>query len=159
MTRNQFRSLVVLSMALALLASTESCLGQSGLPAPLREHLEHQRETDLTRTEWIVVAIALPVFVAGIASFVGMLRFSRRSRPLAIATTAVAVALLPLTGPTVEPGTATALFHASSMLYGAVLALAYCSPAANWFHGETLPNMPVQSTSDSDGSIGPETAQ
>jgi hypothetical protein len=30
------------------------------------------------------------------------------------------------------------------MLFGAVLAVAYCSPAAVWFQAQPLPNTPLQ---------------
>jgi hypothetical protein len=120
-------------MALALGSVIVFWLTESSLPEPLREHLKEQQNADPTPMEWALLAIGVPLVVAGIASFVGMLRFRHWSRPLAVGTSVTSVLLLPAFGPTVEPGVVTGLNYVSSMLFGAVLALAYYSPAAEWF--------------------------
>jgi hypothetical protein len=139
-------------MALAALSLTASCVGESGLPTPLQEHLEHQRNTEPSALDWALLAVGVPLITAGMMSFVGMLRFRGWSRPLAVATSAISIFLLPLFGPTVEPSISTALNYASSMLFGAVLALAYYSPAAIWFQTQPPPNMPLQPTSGAGAS-------
>ena len=82
--------------------------------------------------EWVGFGLGVPVVIAGLASWIAMFRFRWWSRPVVIGTSVAASILLAFAGPTVEPGLATALNYASSMLFGAVLAMAYCSPAALW---------------------------
>jgi hypothetical protein len=147
MTIIHFRAAAILSMALGALGLAASFAGESGLPASLQEHIDQQRNAELSVSDWVLLAIGLPLVIAWMVSFVGMLRFSRWSRPLAVATSAMSILLLPLLGPTVEPSIATALNYASGMLYGAVLALAYYSPAATWFQAPPPPRKPQHPTS------------
>jgi predicted MFS family arabinose efflux permease len=132
-TKKQFRAAVTLSMVLGILGLTAFFVGQAGLPAPLREYLETTKTAEPTALGWALFAIGIPLIMGGIASFIGMLSFKHWSRPLAVATCVTGNLLLPLFGPTVEPGITTAFYYASCMLFGAVLSLAYYSPAATWF--------------------------
>jgi hypothetical protein len=93
--------------------------------------------------------VGIPLVVGGFVGFVGMLRFAPWSRPLSIGTSVVALLGLPFFGPTVEPGLTTALNYFANMSFGAVIAIAYCSPTVCvWF--ETPPNKPLQPTSGGD---------
>ena len=134
MTKRRFRIAVVLPVVLTVLAVVASFVGESALPPPLQDHLRQQRDAELTAADWVLIALALPFLASYVASFVGLLKFRPHSRSLNIVVSAVGLIVLPLAGPTVEPGIATALLHASSMLYGAVLASAYHRPVAVWFH-------------------------
>ena len=142
MTKTRFRAAVALSIALGFLGGIASLFFESTLPPPLREYLEREQNAEVTAMDFVLLLIWIPLLVAVIASYVGMLRFARWSRPLALATSALGVVALPLFGPTVEPGTTTALFHLASMVFGALVAVAYCSPtAAAWF-GDAPPDGP-----------------
>ena len=143
MTKTRFRAVVALSIALGFLGGIASLFFESTLPPPLREYLEREQNAEVTAMDFVLLLIWIPLLVAIIASYVGMLRFARWSRPLALATSALGVLALPLFGPTVEPGIVTAWLHLSSMVYGAVLAVAYCSPTvATWF-GDLPPDRPL----------------
>jgi hypothetical protein len=133
MTKRRFRIAVVVPTVLGLLAVVAAFAGESSLPVLLQEHLDQEIDRDFTTTEWIALGLALPILAGALASFIGMLTFQRYSRPLSIGVSLVAVVTLPLFGPTVEPGIATALNLLSSMLYGAVIAISYYPPVSNWF--------------------------
>ena len=122
-------------MVIGLLGAVAAWIGEAALPTQLQMYLEQQRsaETEMTAAEWTVLGLALPLLAASIASFVGMLKFRRHSRSLSVAASLVALATLPLFGPTVEPGIATVLYHLSSTLYGAVMAISYLPPVSGWF--------------------------
>jgi hypothetical protein len=79
----------------------------------------------LAALAWVATAIAEPNLPAPLREYVEQ---RRNADP-----TTMEWVVLSFIGPTVEPGIATALNYASSMLFGAVLAMAYCSPAALWF--------------------------
>ena len=139
MTKTRFRIAVVLPAVVAVLAFITDLAGESGLPVPLQEHLDNELEGDFTASQWIIIALALPIVAGWLASFFGMLRFRPHSRSLSIAVSLVSLVLYPLWGPTVEPGLTTALTELSSMLYGAFVAISYCPPVSNWFDDTLQP--------------------
>lgn len=147
MTKAHFRLGLCLSMLFGCSGLLVSLLGESSLPEPLQEYLHQQRTAELTTTDLIVVATGLPVVGLGLASFIGLLRFSSWSRPVALGTWIFALFTLPFMGPTVEPGVTTAMFHLSSMTLGAVVAVAYWSPTVSGWFTKTPPNKPRQPTS------------
>jgi hypothetical protein len=124
----------VLSYALSLLSVASSFVAESWMPAPLKEYLESERNAEFSAGDGTLIAILLPFLMITFVSFIAMLKFWRWSRELAVASSILGFVLIPFLGPTVEPGISTALNYLSSMLYGAVIALAYFSPAAAWFH-------------------------
>ena len=133
MTKTGFRTALVLSYAFAMLSVGASFAGEAGLPAPLREYLEREQNAEFAALDLVLLAVLIPFLMIEIVSLVALLKFWRWSRELAIVATALGVIFIPLLGPTVEPGISTALNYLSSMMYGAVIALAYFSPAAAWF--------------------------
>ena len=152
MTKARFRAIYTLSMCLAIASLATSCAGESSLPPQLQDYLANRASTEPSAVEWALLAMAVPLLVACIVSFVGMLRFKSWSRPLTVATSVICTLLLPLFGPTVEPSVSTSLNYASSMLSGAVLALAYYSPAAVWFQQQPARAKSLQPTSSVDRS-------
>ena len=133
MTKRRFRIAVILPAVVAGLALIADLAGESSLPVPLQEHLDNELEGAFTASQWIIIALALPIVAGWLASFFGMLSFRPHSRSLSIAVALVSLVLYPLWGPTVEPGLTTALTELSSMLYGAVVAISYYPPVSNWF--------------------------
>ena len=133
MTKTQFRIAVILPAAIAGLAFIADLAGESSLPVPLQEHLDSELAGDITLSQLVILALALPIVGGGLAAFFGMLRFRPHSRSLGIAVSLVSLVLYPLWGPTVEPGLATALRELSSLLYGAVIAISYFPPVSDWF--------------------------
>ena len=133
LTKNQFRAVLVLSYGFSALSIAAAFLGESSLPPPLQEYLGFDENAEFSAMDAVILAVVLPFLVVELVSLVALLRFWRWSRELAIAVTVAGVVMIPFLGPTVEPGVATSLSFTSSMLYGAVLALAYFSPAAEWF--------------------------
>ena len=141
MTKTRFRIAVVGSLALGVMGSAAAFIGQSGMPDPLRAYVEQRGNAELTALDWTVLALGVAIVIGYFVSLIGMFQFRRSSRPLSVVTYVASLLLVPLMGPTVEPGAATALNSASSMLSGAVLALAYFSPAAGWFEAPRSPDV------------------
>jgi hypothetical protein len=137
MTKASFRTLVVLSAVSGMLGLLVALASEQRLPTELRKYLESQHSVEATTTDWVLLFVFVPLALAGVASFIGMLRFATWSRPLAVGTSLVGLAGLPLFGPTVEPGTTTALYHLGSMFFGATIAVSYFSPAAPWFRKDS----------------------
>jgi hypothetical protein len=126
-------------MVVGMSGLVASFTGESSLPAPLQDHLQQQRGVEPTTMDWMLIIVGIPNVVAGMASFIGMLRFAPWARPLAVGTSAMALVGLAFFGPTVEPGIATALYHLSSMSFGAVVAVAYFSPTVSTWFEDALP--------------------
>ena len=68
-----------------------------------------------------------------IAGLVGMYRFRSWGRSLSLWTTLVGTLAFAAMGPSLSSGLEAALWELSSILWGAMLALAYFSPVANRF--------------------------
>ena len=76
-------------------------------------------------------ALAIVAIIAGIG---GLYRIRRWGRSLSLATTIGFSLLIPFAGPTLSSGLEDSLWELSSILWGAVLTLAYYSPVAAGFH-------------------------
>jgi hypothetical protein len=80
-----------------------------------------------------VLPFVLLLMVAIVASIVGLYRFKPWGRSLALWSTAVATPLAVFAGPSLSSGLESALWEVSTLLWGAILALAYYSPVASQF--------------------------
>ena len=127
LTKRQFRLLVVAPTFVGIVGIVATVTGESRLPEPLQAYLQEQQNAGIGLPEAILAVIGLATVVVGIGSFVGMLLLTRWSRPLAIGATAISLVLLPLSGPTVDHGLATALYYTSGVLWGGLMAVAYSS--------------------------------
>lgn len=132
-TKSSFRALLVAAVAFGILGVVVTFATEPSLPAPLAEYLRAQSEAELTARDLAFLALGIPLLIAAGVSVVGLFFFWRPARPLAVTTSVVGELLMPLTGPTVASGWAVMPDDFNLLLTGAVLALAYCSPAREWF--------------------------
>jgi hypothetical protein len=151
-TKTRIRIAASVSMLAAVLGLVAHFGGAAGFSPELRQYLEQQQQADLTPRDWVLLAVGIPLVVAGLAGFVGLLRFTSWSRPVSVATSLIGLLGQPFFGPTIEPGLTTALNQFASLSFGAVLATAYISPTASgWF--EAPPNKPLHPTSGGQAEI------
>lgn len=124
MNASTFRVLILLSCTLTSAGSLIDSFVPALLEPPLRE-IESE-SSDLLHEAWF--GFALCVFAAAvIASTVGLFFFKNWARHLALASTVIGLGLYATCGSTVLSSLAAGLNEAGTMLWGAVIAIAYTS--------------------------------
>ena len=124
-----FRCLVVCSLLLILAAAVVDWVFPSLISESLTTAIENEPVPSfLENHPFISLAFLLPWLVAFLASTIGLLFFRRWARAVAFYSTLAGFGLYPFFGPELSSALASALTDASSMLWGAILALAYYSP-------------------------------
>jgi hypothetical protein len=132
-TKGQFRWLVTASVVVTILGAVATFAGESSLPAPLRDYLAAQSESDLTASDIALVAAGIPLLIALVVSIIGLYRFWRFARPLTVIVWIIGLIFQVFAGPTVDSGLATSLYELAAVLTGIILAVIYITPARVWF--------------------------
>ena len=133
MAASHFRALLIASLIFSALGAVIDTVFPGLLPEPFSKALQLQDEAIAGPWVYALLALALLLLAALVASVVGLYLFRPWSRPLAVGMTIVAVVLVPFFGAVAESGIASAAMELSSLLWGAVLAVAYFSPLAETF--------------------------
>ena len=128
LSKRSLRIMVVTDLLLVALSVIVGIMSEASLPEPLRAYEEAQAEADTTPSQWIAIAVGIPLIIAMLIACVGLLVFWGPARPLYLATVIVAILLTPLAGPYVSTGWAQAIDQASFIITGVVLAVIYFSP-------------------------------
>ena len=130
MTITRFRQLIVLSIVLGF-----ASLAASFYPTDYTDAIATAYgETPpgwLLSGQPLAIALILLLWCIVIASYIGLYRLTSWGRSLALWSTIAALALYPTIGPMLETPWEAMLVDASTMLWGAILALAYFSPVAS----------------------------
>jgi len=80
------------------------------------------------------LSVLLVPFIALIISgYIGLFFFKRWARTISLITTFVGLAVAPFFGPQLSSAIAGPMFYASSIVWGAILAIAYYSPLSSRF--------------------------
>ncbi|MDO8995339.1 MAG: hypothetical protein Q7U77_01810 [Sediminibacterium sp.] len=129
-----FRGLIGCSVLLIIAAGVVDWLIPSLISQTLTSALENEPVPSLLENyPFISLAVLLPWLIAVLASTVGLLFFKRWARSMALYSTLIGLTLYSFFGPTLSSALASALTDASSLAWGAVLALAYYSPLSDRF--------------------------
>jgi urea transporter len=133
-TPSLFRKLLLLSIILAVIGILLDIMLPNLIPAPL---YQAQEEVDQAAwsTEFIVLLliISIPVIIVNIISVVGLFFFRPWAPRIAIIATLLSFMIYPLLGYSLSSGWALALTDFSTLLWGVVLTLTYCSPIRKRF--------------------------
>ena len=143
-TRTQFRVLLALSIAALIASAVVGALTDAWLlPQELRDYRAADHGKGPQIRDAVVGVLALPGVVGGIIAIVGLYRFRPHARWLAVASWTYMLIWMPFSsGAVVESPLAGAFSQCSTLLVGAVLAVIYFSPAAEWFLNNGSPNKP-----------------
>jgi hypothetical protein len=103
------------------------------VPAPLL-NVQELQDSSLSDVHLLSVGgIAIALLIGTIVATIGLYRFRPWAPRLTLITTALTLLLTPFLGTFTQSGVAVALMELSSLLWGAVLSIAYFSPLANRF--------------------------
>jgi hypothetical protein len=131
MSKTKFRLLLLLSVATTL-AAIGAFFIPGGYSQELADAYANEPEPWLFRNMWLTLAVIIPLLAVGIASFIGLFFFKRWGRTASFYTTIIALGISLFCGPVLSSALESTLFEASTLSWGAILALAYFSPVADW---------------------------
>jgi len=132
MTSTRFRILLVVSTALFIAAA----LADDLVPPVFSEELAAayaKKEAWVDTNFWPAVALAVLLGGSTVAGLIGLFFFQRWGRSLSLCSSIGVFVVYPALGPSLTSPLAGALDEASSLLWGAILALAYYSQVSDRF--------------------------
>jgi hypothetical protein len=133
MTSRQFRILLIITILIGIIGASIDLVIPSLVPESLLKAQELQ-DSSLSDAHLLSMGgLAIALLIASIAATVGLYRFRPWAPRLTLITTALTLLLTPFLGASTQSGVAVALIDLSSLLWGAVLGVAYFSPLANRF--------------------------
>ena len=105
----------------------------SYLPPDLRNYVEARNNAELTAKDWVVFTVGLCLLIGYIIISVGLYRFRAWAKKLLLPINIIALLLMPLYGPSVMTGWASAINCLNGMVSGGILFLIYLSPVEQMF--------------------------
>lgn len=126
--KRSLRILIVVDLILIVISGIVSIVGEAWLPEQLQAFEQARAEADATTSDWVLMIVGVPLVIAVLMSFIGLLVFWHPARPLYFATLVAAALLTPFGGSYVTPGWAQAIDGVSSIVSGVLLAVIYFSP-------------------------------
>jgi hypothetical protein len=109
------------------------------LPEDLQLYLEWEAEADPTPVLLAGAAVAIPTVICILTAWIGMFFFWRPSRWLFLAAHGMSFVVICLFGPYVSHGVEYAIDFTGQLIAGAILAMAYFSPASRLFARRSKP--------------------
>lgn len=134
LTRNSLRFLIVLSLIFAIVGGVYDYLWPDWVTQQVSDYaieLEVDSGSGELLVVWVVVLITLMAVM--VASFVGLLLFTSWSRPLFVTGFLLLIPLYPFMGVLVYSGASQLFYDLSMLTSGAIMALIYFSPAAEFY--------------------------
>jgi len=133
-TKKQFRVLLTLFIIVWAAGTVAGVLDSWLLPQPLLDYQQSQHGVRPKVGELVVSFLGIPGLIAGFVSIIGLYRFWPCARWLGVAAWVYMLVWMPFSpGPVMSNALAGALSQCSTLLAGAILAIVYFSPAADWF--------------------------
>ena len=132
MTAASFRVLVVASIALELLGAVIDLLLPSLIPQSITSAVDGLPLSSAFENYWFI-GFVLVYALAMLVASVGLIFFRRWARAICFWGSLAGFALYPLVGPMVYSGLSLAMQDLSSIMWGAVLAIAFFSPLRKQF--------------------------
>jgi len=129
MSDTRYRQLLFLYVALVV-AAVAAMFVPGGYSAELADAFANEPDAWLMRSFWLQLAILAPLLVAWIFGLVGLFFFKWWGRTLSTYSTIAGLLVYPFMSPSLSSGLESTLFEAHTLLWGALLALAYFSPVS-----------------------------
>ena len=134
-----FRVLVAAQIGLVVLAIAASVRLEKALPEALQAYLRAQQDAPFASKDALLIAAGIPLLAAMVVAWIALLRFWRIGPWFYLATTIAGVVLTVAAGPTVATAIETTLDTASSVVGGAIIAMAFFSDVAARFQKNVDP--------------------
>jgi len=128
----RFRRFLLASVFVSVATIVVSLLSERTLPAPLRDYLNAQATSNPT-SDMVVIAVFGPLIILSIWNIVQLYRFKRYSRPILIVLLVSETLAMLFLGPDIQSPFSAMFSQASTLLWGIVVAMMYCTPYAECF--------------------------
>lgn len=123
-----FRTLIVVSLVLALAGAIVDFVFPGLVPEPLSKAYEAYAESESSMSLMVILGgMSIFLLVLAVVSTVGLLVLQPWARPLALWSTAVSFAINPFLGVVLQSGVSLMLIDLSMVLWGAVIAMTFYS--------------------------------
>ena len=122
-----FRKLLLLSIIFAVIGGLLDIMLPNLVPDPLYQAQQEVDQLVSSNEFMVLLLIGIPLIIVYIVSSVGLFYFLPWAPRLAIISTLLLFVIYPLLGYSLSSGWALALTDFSTMLWGVVLTLTYCS--------------------------------
>ena len=131
MTETSFLKLLWIYVALMVSAIAASAFAPHS--EALQAAVDRESNSWLWRHAWASIAVYAVLVAAWLVGLVGLFRFKVWGRSLSLYSTVASVLVYPLMGSSLSWGVESSLYESSTMLWGAILAIAYFSPVSARF--------------------------
>jgi hypothetical protein len=132
MTITRFRVYLIASALLAI-AAVATVFLPDGYSSVLADAYANEPPSWLFENEAVAIGVGITTLVIAIVGFVGLFLLKRWGRAVSLGITVLSFPVYLLTGPTLSSPLEAMLTDASTLVWGACLALAYYSPVAARF--------------------------
>ena len=132
MSATRYRQLLILYFAI-FLAAIALAFFPGGYSSGLAEAYAEEPDTWLMQGTWLPLIVLSVLFVPWLVALVGLFRFKRWGRSLALYSTILSLLIYPFVGADLSSGLESALYETHATLWGAILAIAYFSPISARF--------------------------
>lgn len=132
MSQKYFRALILLYVALVV-ASAAAAFLPGGYSQELSDALDNEPAPRILENLWLMFGLVVPLLLAAFAGVYGLYMFKRWGRSLSLYSTLAGLVLFPFFGPSLYSGLESALFEASTLIWGAILTLSYYSEVSSTF--------------------------
>ena len=126
MTESKFRLLICLHLALVG-AGTVTAFVHEPYSAALAAAFANEPSAWFDDAIWALLTMVVLLLIPWMAGITGLFLFKRWGRSVSLGATLATLVLYPFLGATLSSGLESALFEASTLCWGAALALAYYS--------------------------------
>ncbi len=140
-TKRQFRVLLTFFIVALIASAVAGFLDSRLLPQPLLDYQKSQRGVPPKASDLVIFLFGIPGLIAGIVSIIGLYRFWPSARRVSVAVWVYSLVWMAFSpGPVLSNAVSGAFSQCAALVAGAVLAIIYFSPAADWFQKKELPH-------------------
>lgn len=144
MSKKQFRMILILYVLTLGFSAAAGVLDSTLLPHPLLDLQRSMKDKNPSLSELVLAILGIPGMIGWFIAVIGLYRFWKPARWMGIAAWLYMLVWMSISpGPVISNVVAASFSQSSTFLAGAVLAISFFSPAAEWFEKKKLFSEPT----------------
>jgi hypothetical protein len=147
-SRRALKASIVVQWILIAAAVVFGFYEEGNLPETLRSYISEQDNMPITRTEIVVLCLAIPLLIGEIISSVGIYRLKSWARTPYVACSVLITFVFLFLGPVVTPPIEGTLQYLANAIEGFVIALMYFSAVRESFESSININSEISNQED-----------
>jgi hypothetical protein len=116
-----------------VIAGAAAAFLPGGYSQELSDALDNEPAPPILENLWLMFGLVVPFALSALAGVYGLYMFKRWGRSLSLYSTLAGLVLFSFFGPSLYSGLESALFEASTLIWGAILTLSYYSEVSSSF--------------------------